>query len=606
MKKLNFIICLILGALTSIAQSLPNTMNIYLSDREISFFLDEIEAISHNASSVCVNAKNSTHEFLPKDIQRITFSYNDRHVYYSITKEELEGWDEGCVDSNGCFVVCRKEADGGYFAFLGELDNAESGITLKFDSDYNIQSIFSKKGIVNVITVNGKDYLIFDLAGNFYIKEFGETANPESYVNSVATQNMSALSALSKICDWTNNAMTAGDFMNLLSNGSDYLPGFLGGMGLTSSIWGLNPFGSLGLGLLLNWAEKAYEDDYYRLLYDYMGAGNVYISDIKEDNAPNYDVETTVSGINTIGMPMTCSARTGVAVRVNDSHVAYDACDMTLGDHSVSKDEIYNANLNAMRGDKYYLRPYLIVVINGLDATPLTRPPYLWGGTPQPLVIYGDVQTVCFNPNISASTGEASDITNSSAIVECTYSGVPSGAVCGVEYSVEDKVYRQTVESGDGTKKITLSNLEPITTYTYTAYVEYAGETYYAPGAKSFTTDIPDITGTWNCVQKNWDRISQTYRDETYTITLKADGSVSSTKGSIDPVSSGWTYSAAGVLKISIMDMATQTYNHGYEWSFKTDTPKKPELFEGSMYGWNYNSVIGYKQGDSSSCTLVR
>jgi len=325
---------------------------------------------------------------------------------------------------------------------------------------------------------------------------------------------------------------------------------------------------------------------------------------------PTYNIEATVyGGLNTIGKPLACSIHTGIAVKFNDSRVFYDDCDMKLNNHEINGDTKYTASLEASKGTTYYLRPYLIVMMDGLiEPTPLTRQPYLWGGKPQPLVIYGDVQSLSFDPEITATTGDCIDRTESSAIVNCSFSKLPKGAVCGVQYSSDGENYVfQTCANNENVQSITLSGLEPMTSYTYYACVQFAGEPYSGE-PMSFTTLPPDISGTWNCTQKTWQSWNQTYVETTYTITLHEDGTVTHTSSmsSLDPISSSWSYSKSGVLSISIMDIATQTQNHGINWEFQTTTPKDPKEFEGSVYGWNFNNVIGYKQGDSSSCKLTR
>ena len=106
-------------------------------------------------------------------------------------------------------------------------------------------------------------------------------------------------------------------------------------------------------------------------------------------------------------------------------------------------------------------------------------------------------------PEPSATTGEASDITDKSATVECTYANVPDGAVCGVEYTWDGGTARQTAQGeGDGEKTIRLTSLKPDTEYSCTAYVDFEGTSIYAENSTSFKTkpeeiEEPDLTGWW-------------------------------------------------------------------------------------------------------------
>lgn len=100
----------------------------------------------------------------------------------------------------------------------------------------------------------------------------------------------------------------------------------------------------------------------------------------------------------------------------------------------------------------------------------------------------------------NASTGDCSNVTQNSATVSCTYGNVPEEAVCGVEYTSDNSSQRQTVDSSNGTQKITLNGLKSGTSYNYRAFVKYDGQMYYGE-EKTFTTkhEIPDISGVWKC-----------------------------------------------------------------------------------------------------------
>lgn len=127
-----------------------------------------------------------------------------------------------------------------------------------------------------------------------------------------------------------------------------------------------------------------------------------------------------------------------------------------------------------------------------------------------------------------ASTGDNSNITETSATVVCSYSNVPQGARCGVEYTTNPESdgnwAQKEAGSGDGTQHISLSGLKPGTKYYYRAYINDSGQMYRG-GVQDFTTlpELPDLTGTWTCTIHFEDK------DFDFTITLNADGSATQT-----------------------------------------------------------------------------
>ena len=92
--------------------------------------------------------------------------------------------------------------------------------------------------------------------------------------------------------------------------------------------------------------------------------------------------------------------------------------------------------------------------------------------TPDPIVITGDYSIVTMN----------------SATISCTYKYVPKDGICGVEYTWSDGSNRQAVNSINGTQSIVLYGLEQGTTYTYRAYIDADGKSYYGSN-KTFTTE---------------------------------------------------------------------------------------------------------------------
>ncbi len=343
--------------------------------------------------------------------------------------------------------------------------------------------------------------------------------------------------------------------------------------------------------------------NYYNLINEYMGSPMTWISDINNKNAPNYKIEISVEGVNTFGTPITCSLHSGIAVKIDDSHVFYENCDIHLNDHVIKGDDIYYADLMTEKDKTYYLRPYVVVMIDGLfDKFPYTRQKYLWGGPKEPLISYGDVQKIEYKINVSLTTGTYSNVTDKSATVECTYFNVPEGAVCGVKYAWDGGSVKQPTSSGEGTKSITLSGLKPATTYTYCAYIEANGETYYGEDS-TFTTELPDISGTWTCSETHYKRNGEIYYT-TYTITLNEDGTVQCSNLN-NILSSSWGLSKSGNVNIGVMDLATQTANSGVRWNGQVNNIENPSKITGSTNRWNFNH-IGAFEGDSYKFEMTR
>ncbi len=112
---------------------------------------------------------------------------------------------------------------------------------------------------------------------------------------------------------------------------------------------------------------------------------------------------------------------------------------------------------------------------------------------------YGETKsfTTLTLPTPVATTGEPSSITDKSAIIECTFSNVPDGGKCGVEFSANGDSWRKrSYGSSDGTYSRKLVGLKPATKYTYRAFIEAEGIPYYGE-KKTFTTEFPDLSGVW-------------------------------------------------------------------------------------------------------------
>lgn len=222
---------------------------------------------------------------------------------------------------------------------------------------------------------------------------------------------------------------------------------------------------------------------------------------------------------------------------------------------------------------------------------------------------YGSIEHFAIG-NIGCGVGEPQNITDKSADLECTYSNVPEGAICGVKVVNTSTKQEIKVSNGttDGTRTAKVTGLSPNTDYAYTGYVTYKGVDYPSWNGGGFTTLPPDISGTWNCTEEwyyAWDKNYEHPQYKTYSIVLNEDGTITK-DGKSDYVSSAWSYTRDGNLRIAVTEMATGSYYGGFDLSCTADNANKPKKFTGAYNNWSYNDVIGYVGRGGNSVVLSR
>lgn len=227
---------------------------------------------------------------------------------------------------------------------------------------------------------------------------------------------------------------------------------------------------------------------------------------------------------------------------------------------------------------------------------------YLWVDGKE---YFGDVnQFTTKNLDPKALTGKASDVGENSANIECTYLNVPDGAKCGIEYTWNNGsslIYLGTIYGSHTTQ---LSNLQSETTYTYCAFIEFEGKTYYGADCK-FTTkeaELPDVTGTWTVKEFNDD--GSVY--ETFTVTLSPGGIASAYEyyDYWNGESHGtWSQSKKGV-SIHLLyyhnesETPVQSSEAGKSLGGVVDNIKEPTKIEGSSTWYRWHSLGGSAQYD--------
>lgn len=214
--------------------------------------------------------------------------------------------------------------------------------------------------------------------------------------------------------------------------------------------------------------------------------------------------------------------------------------------------------------------------------------------------------------NPIATTGEYSDVTDKSAIVECSFENVPEGGKCYVflQWTENGEYKMVSFDANEGkNQKISCSGLKPATTYYYTAAISYNGKEYVGE-EKSFTTDLPDLSGTWTCVEtyyKNGNYSNPLYR--TYTIVLNKNGKAEVNNGedfSSWEAFDGWTWELYGnTLQMQCTLIATQTQNSGEKIKGTVDNLSDPKKITGRRFNWNFNQY-GSFESDGWEIVMTR
>lgn len=188
----------------------------------------------------------------------------------------------------------------------------------------------------------------------------------------------------------------------------------------------------------------------------------------------------------------------------------------------------------------------------------------------------------------TATTVEATNITRSSAIINCIFSNT-EGSWCGVHYFSDDGLDTGVVSAGgDGEQQVTLTGLQPATTYTCYA-VAKIGDKEYKGEEISFTTDIPDFSGTWNCQELHYNSAGEPYY-VSYPITLYSDGSMEyiDQYGNFPYDEGEWgidiRYKRLGIRALSA---SWDGRLHGKDWTGFIDNLKNPTKITGEVATWN-------------------
>lgn len=87
-----------------------------------------------------------------------------------------------------------------------------------------------------------------------------------------------------------------------------------------------------------------------------------------------------------------------------------------------------------------------------------------------------------------AITQNSTNITRTSATINCFYQNVYQNGSCGIEYNWNEGEKKIDIGSCNGSMEISLTDLAPGTTYNYRAFIDAYGQTYYGEW-KTFSTE---------------------------------------------------------------------------------------------------------------------
>jgi len=187
-------------------------------------------------------------------------------------------------------------------------------------------------------------------------------------------------------------------------------------------------------------------------------------------------------------------------------------------------------------------------------------------------------------------------ITTSSATVKCEFNGIESDVECGIVVQSSEQTLTFSASSKGGEQLITLSGLEPGTQYRCYAFVRSSNYYRRQRTSVSFTTNVPGIEGTWNCVEEyDWRPYpSAAWQTKTrsYTLTLHSDGSIIVNGLDYNYIGGSWDYSSSGLFTATGHVFATQTQNSWDRFEGTVDSVKNPKRITGVRYRGNMNMVV--------------
>lgn len=550
-------------------------------------------------------------------------------LYYTVNKEELQGWSEGVFIEDGTWALSKPMNDEGYLLAIGEA-NSKEGIIVYLDTLMRVREMYTAGAIICMhdYTQDSVKVDVIDKAdGNVSIKiPFKQSKFLQSPISSGTKSTASDISVGYSVAsnfigmgeaifELGKNANIKGNLISFAKNKFEFTIGlfsaltgkdvyenhkFLGNAlqiaSLGIDIKQFQQFkalslsaGSSVLGVIAIYAGlyaeyKSLYDEHIEALYASCAASIKNI-DVKGLSA---NIEVEISGHEKWQNNLQCGVAVGKFLK--------PSFDESGEVKSITHNGVYDFNISGLEMEiKYHCRPF----VTDKNRTSL------WigfiGDLVGPLVRYGEESTFEV-PLPGASMEECMNITDKSAVAKCSFSNTNASTACGVKLEWDGGSSEISASNRDGEQNVTLSGLKANTTYTCTAYVKYNNKMVYS-AEKSFTTTPPDISGSWSCKEVHYNYAGQP-QYQTYNVTLNSDGTVIYSE-SDEIFNSSWSFSKSGQVIIDITDIATISHASGKHWEGTVDDIASPRKIIGHTNRWNANNV-GSFNGESIEFEMTR
>lgn len=614
MKRI--LLMMIVGLFSSItyAQN-SDTLKVHQGTYIRSFLLSNVDSITHDGGQfVSIYHDEQMSAYSVNNVDSIVIK-QATGICYQIPEEQLNGWDDGVYytdknnEDNSLYILSQNELEEGYtIVCLNCTENKDNNNALKlvFGPNSEIQDVFignyqfeahpnneeiiffvydQERYAIGLFSVPYADEEDLLLARGVSAKRAG------AHLRSPNIRSLIRGINLYQNYDFLNN-LAQGRYGNILE---DFLLGRLVGLG--------------GLPFLVEFMSAEALKLFIQQLYEnnknwFLGSAGIEITSIKRASRSSISVEGEISNISTI--PSTRLVASEYPNYIGDklvymkevpNYVLYGVAEgksgqpgLYLHDKCTTPAVVSGSHFSCSLpveykpGQTFYFRPFLVPASQFEESADFGQ---AVGKMIASNVRYGNRKEFT-DQTPTCSTGDVVSKTDKSAVVKCSYSGA-EGFECGVMVSSDNGTKPFPANSEDGEHQINLSGLTPATTYNYWAYVNVDG--IPTNGAvKSFTTNPPDISGTWNCTEKN----SNGETIATWIFNLNSDGSGSATEGANSYNEVSWNIGSGGNVGIHVTLYATS-----HAWGVKefwgtVDNIYNPSKIEGDARRSNGTEMGGY------------